>query len=158
MDIIVAGAGLTGLSCAFELQKSGINTTLIDFRQEIGSPTRSPGVIRDVEFFNSWLEMFDLNSQCDYLENKSGLSGIRREWFEKNLAIELGKLGNRILMKRKIDAVRSTKNRIKLGTNMHSKRSKKLFDCDIVIDALGNKSQTKSWTCNSRILFQGLFQ
>jgi len=158
LNIIIAGAGLTGLSCAFELQKSGINTTLIDFRQEIGSPTRSPGVIRDVEFFKSWLETFNLNPKCSYLENKENIAGIRREWLEKNLAIELGKFGNKILMKRKIGFVNmDTKGKVKLSTNIQSKRSKKEFDCNIVVDALGNKPQTKSWSCNSKILSEKSF-
>ena len=83
MDVIIAGGGLTGLSCAFELQKFGIKSTIIDFRQEIGSPTRSPGLIRDIDYWNNWRKTFNLDSNCDFIENDNGFSGIRREWLEK---------------------------------------------------------------------------
>ena len=156
MDVIIAGGGLTGLSCAFELQKFGIKSTIIDFRQEIGSPTRSPGLIRDIDYWNNWRKTFNLDSNCDFIENDNGFSGIRREWLEKNLAIELGKKGINILMKRKIDHLLIENKKINLITNEKSKRSCKTFTCDFVVDALGNKSQNSTWSCNPQIILENL--
>ena len=151
MEIIIAGGGLTGLSCSYELQKVGIITKIIDFRQEIGSPTRSPGVIRDNEFWNLWCKDFNLYPQCSFYNNQNGLSGIRREWLEKNIAIELGKSGIKIFPKRKIDIV-NYDNRFEIITNKDSKRSNEKYNCDIIIDALGNKKQTTTWSCDPRII------
>ena len=153
MEIIIAGGGLTGLSCSYELQKSGINTKIIDFRQEIGSPTRSPGIIRDNEFWEMWCKDFNLYSQCNFYNNENGLSGIRREWLEKNIAIELGKNGTIIYPKRKIDHI-NYRNKFEIITNINSKRSNKIFNCDVVIDALGNKKQNATWSCNPKIISQ----
>lgn len=152
MSIIICGGGLSGLSCAYELQKVGVNTSIIDFRQEIGSPTRSPGIIRDNKFWNNWCNEFELYPQCNYQINQNGDGGIRREWLEKNLAIELGKNGTNIFTKRKIDSLSSNNGEIKVITNVKSKRSNKTFTCDIIVDALGNKSKNKMWPCNSNII------
>ena len=45
MNIIIAGGGLTGLSAALELSHHDV--TVIDSKQELGTPVRSPGIIGD---------------------------------------------------------------------------------------------------------------
>ena len=48
--IIIIGGGLTGLSCAIKLIENNIepsNIEIFEARQEIGSPTRSPGIAKN---------------------------------------------------------------------------------------------------------------
>ena len=46
--INIAGAGVRGLSCALYLLNQGYNVTIYEIRQEIGNPTRSPGIIKQL--------------------------------------------------------------------------------------------------------------
>ena len=72
--IQIAGAGVTGLSCALELLNNGFEVELFESRQEIGNPVRSPGLISDLD-----QEMIEKS-----VAKLTPIGwGMRREWFEK---------------------------------------------------------------------------
>jgi len=90
--IIIAGAGLTGLSCALELLQENKAVTLFETRQEIGNPVRSPGLLR--------------NMNPKYVEISCAILGplgwgFRREWLEKEIAREVLEMGGKINLKSK---------------------------------------------------------
>ena len=63
MNIIIAGGGLTGLSAALEL--SHYDVTLIDSKQELGTPVRSPGIIDDESLLISGIkDKIQFNNGC----------------------------------------------------------------------------------------------
>ncbi len=88
--IIIAGAGLTGLSCALELLQRNMEVTLFETRQEIGNPVRSPGLLRDMD--PKHIET------CCAAFGPLGW-GFRREWLEKEMAREVLELGGKINLK-----------------------------------------------------------
>ena len=54
-DVVVAGGGVTGLACAVELARAGRHVLVIDARQELGTPVRRPGWLRDAGAWWPWL-------------------------------------------------------------------------------------------------------
>lgn len=102
--IIIIGGGLTGLSCAIKLIENNIkpsDITIYEARQEIGSPTRSPGIAfysKNTEFIFNKIKMQKLT-----LENlQENIISFRREWLEKSILIFLTKKGCNINLKSKI--------------------------------------------------------
>ena len=99
--IIIIGGGLTGLSCAFKLIQMEIppsNITIFEARQEIGSPTRSPGIAKkskNVEILFDKIKLQPLT----LLNLENNIFTFRREWLEKSLSIYLTKLGCKINLK-----------------------------------------------------------
>ena len=100
----IIGGGLTGLSCAYQLIQLEINPKLIyifEARQEIGSPTRSPGLSLKTENFFNLYENINFKSLSKItLFNEYFI--FRREWFEKSILIYLTNLGCNINLKSKI--------------------------------------------------------
>ena len=103
-EIIIIGGGLTGLSCAVKLIENNIQAsdiTIYEARQEIGSPTRSPGIAsysKNTEFIFNKIKMQKLT-----LENlEENIISFRREWLEKSILISLTKKGCNINLKSKI--------------------------------------------------------
>ena len=87
---IIAGAGLTGLSCALELLQAKKMVTLFETRQEIGNPIRSPGLLRKIN--PKYIEI------CCAISGPLGW-GFRREWLEKEIAREVLEMGGKINLK-----------------------------------------------------------
>ena len=61
--IIIIGGGLTGLTCAMKLIQMEIipsNIKIFEARQEIGSPTRSPGIAINSENFKELLKIIKI--------------------------------------------------------------------------------------------------
>ena len=85
--IFIAGAGLTGLSCALELLQANRKVTLFETRQEIGNPIRSPGLLRNMN--PKYIE------PCCAILGPLGW-GLRREWLEKEIAREVLEMGGKI--------------------------------------------------------------
>ena len=88
--INIAGGGVRGLSCALYLLQNNHPITIYESRQEIGNPTRSPGIIK--------------NLPKEYFEKTSAKKtefgwAFRREWFEKELAKKVVDLGGLIKLK-----------------------------------------------------------
>ncbi len=88
--VIIAGAGLTGLSCALELLETNREVTLFEARQEIGNPVRSPGLLRNIN--PKYIEI------CCATSGPLGW-GFRREWLEKEMAREVLEMGGKINLK-----------------------------------------------------------
>mgnify|MGYP001294227601 CR=1 FL=1 len=99
--IVIIGGGLTGLSCAFKLIQMEIkpsNITIFEARQEIGSPTRSPGIAKKSKNINILIDKIKLQP-LTLLNLDNNLFTFRREWLEKSLSIYLTKLGCNINLK-----------------------------------------------------------
>jgi len=78
MNILVIGAGLTGLSCAHELHTQGHEVTVVESRAEIGHPQDKPGLV------TGQTDLTEFASQI-YLTN----NGCRRPWLAKSMAQKL---------------------------------------------------------------------
>ena len=135
MNIIIAGAGLTGLSAALELSKYQV--TLIDAKQEIGTPSRSPGLIDDDSLLISGIK--------DKIQYNNGC--FRRSWLEKSMAIRAIEQGVDIMLKTRISGF--DEGLILKGPNV--KDSDKLVG-DVYIDLLGEKTVYSGWPGESKIL------
>ncbi len=101
---IIIGGGLTGLSCAIKLIQMEINPTNIEIfeaRQEIGSPTRSPGIALNSKNFENLLNIIKIQP-LTLINLEKNFFTFRREWFEKSILIHLTKLGCKIHLKSKI--------------------------------------------------------
>ncbi len=99
--IVIIGGGLTGLSCAFKLIQMEIkpsNITIFEARQEIGSPTRSPGIAKKSKNIEILIDKIKLQP-LTLLNLDDNLFSFRREWLEKSLSIYLTKLGCKINLK-----------------------------------------------------------
>jgi hypothetical protein len=86
----IAGAGLTGMSCALKLIESEYDVRLYESRQEIGNPIRSPGFAKNIN-----LDFVKIS-----LAKQSSLGwGFRREWYEKAFAELILIKGGEIFLK-----------------------------------------------------------
>ena len=102
--IIIIGAGLTGLTCAVKLiQMETIpnNIEIFEARQEIGSPTRSPGIAINSKNFEELINIIKIQP-LTLLNNENNFLTFRREWLEKSISIHLSNLGCKIHLKTKI--------------------------------------------------------
>ena len=78
MKILIIGAGLTGLSCANNLNQKGYDITIVDTRAEIGHPQDKPGLVQgniDLSEFSTHIHLTD--------------TGCRRPWLAKSMAQKL---------------------------------------------------------------------
>ena len=113
MKVIIAGGGLTGLSAALDLKEHDV--IIIDMKQELGTPSNSPG----------WIENLSLiPSKLNYKNNS-----FRRNWLEKNMAILATQQGVDIKLKTRI-----------IGFEDGLITSSGKVSGDIYIDALGEKA------------------
>lgn len=141
MTYIIAGGGLSGLSCANELINRGEQVTIIEARAEIGIPTRSPG------FSSKKFELITsrLGHICG-MKWKDGYS-FRREWLEKHIAIELAKKGCEILTRTRITS--GDENFVEFqGAGPIGKGRLE----GKVIDILGSKSKNAGWFGDCEVL------
>jgi len=135
MNIIIAGGGLTGLSAALELSHHDV--TLIDSKQELGTPVRSPGIIDDESLLISGIkDKIQFNNGC-----------FRRSWLEKAMAIKVIEQGSKIMLKTRIvgydDGLILKGSQIGIPEKMNA---------DVYIDLLGEKSSYPGWFGESKIL------
>lgn len=110
MSILVAGGGVEGLACAIELSKSNQNITLVDARQEIGTPTFRPGYYSE-ESSDEWLNQLNLPPQVQIQSFSQGW-GLRMEWLEKTMATRASEKGIEILVKTRITGFEDSTNTI----------------------------------------------
>jgi len=78
MNILVIGAGLTGLSCAKTLYEQGHNVSIVESQQEIGHPQLKPGVVTGEIDLSEYAEQIHLTN-----------TGCRRPWLAKSMAQRL---------------------------------------------------------------------
>ena len=78
MNILIIGAGLTGLSCARELYEEGHKVTIVESRAEIGHPQTKPGIVTG---------KIDLSKYAPFIHLTD--SGCRRPWLAKSIAQHL---------------------------------------------------------------------
>lgn len=133
--IIIIGGGLTGLSCAFKLIQMEIepsNITIYEARQEIGSPTRSPGIAKKSKNIDLLIDKIKLQP-LTLLNLNHNLFSFRREWLEKSISIYLTKLGCNIKLKTKI----TEKEIIQFFDNENNKT--------IIINCAGNKKKSSGF-------------
>jgi hypothetical protein len=101
--IIIIGGGLTGLTCAVKLIQMELipnNIEIFEGRQEIGSPTRSPGIAINSKNFENLFDIVKIQP-LTLLNNKNNILTFRREWLEKSISIYLSNLGCKIHLKTK---------------------------------------------------------
>ena len=135
MQVIIAGGGLTGLSAALSL--NGHDITIIDARQELGTPTRSPGFIQDTTLLEDNLPL-QLQLNCN---------SFRRAWLEKGLATMAIEKGVKILIKTRVRGFEDGLLITGAGADPSS-----IIRGDVYIDALGEKSIHTGWPGNSSSL------
>ncbi len=135
MEVVIAGGGLTGLSAALELHDHQV--TIVEAKQEIGSPTRSPGYIADT----SLIPIDEFN----FLQLKNNY--FRRAWLEKQMAIQAIENGVIILVKTRIVGFEEGLLLRGAGPGAPS-----MLRGDVFIDTLGQKSIYPGWSGNSEIL------
>ena len=78
MNILIIGAGLTGLSCARELHQNGHEVTIVESHAEIGHPQSKPGIVTG---------QIDLSEYAPFIHLTD--SGCRRPWLAKSMAQHL---------------------------------------------------------------------
>ena len=78
MNILIIGAGLTGLSCARTLHEQGHNVSIVESQQEIGHPQVKPGLITNQIDLTEYAEQIHLTT-----------TGCRRPWLAKSMAQRL---------------------------------------------------------------------
>ena len=152
-EVLIAGAGLTGLACAFHLLEMGLTAEkvkLVDARQELGSPNRSSGLLLDTTRCSHLLGCLDGQLQLQDLgDNRSGL---RREWLEKSIGIHLTKAGATIDLKRRIDDCESTPKGVRLSINQGKEAIEILGGIGILVDALGSKPRSSGFPGDCNII------
>jgi len=89
--ISLNGASVSGLICGIELIKLGYSVEIYEKRQEVGNPINGPGLI------NNLTE--DEIIICSAIKTKIGW-GLRREWYEKNLAKKFVEIGGIIHLRK----------------------------------------------------------
>ena len=94
----IIGGGLRGLVWGIAWLEEGDRVSLIDDRQEIGTPSRRVGWLESTGEGYTWLNSHvNLNSAQHVANSSKYLSGLRVEWLEKLLAIRFLSLGGQIL-------------------------------------------------------------
>ena len=94
----IIGGGLRGLVWGIAWLEEGDQVSLIDDRQEIGTPSRRVGWLESTGEGYEWLKShIDLNSAQHVVNPSKYRSGLRIEWLEKLLAIRFLSLGGQIL-------------------------------------------------------------
>ena len=94
----VIGGGLRGLVWGITWLEQGDTVSLIDDRQEIGTPSRRVGWLESSGVGYQWLKSkINLKSIMHTTHSKQYQSGLRVEWLEKLLTIAYLKLGGQVL-------------------------------------------------------------
>ena len=148
--INIAGAGLTGMSCALDLLKSGHNIIIYESRQEIGNPVRSPWFINNIN-----IDFIDVSCAK---QSKLGW-GFRREWYEKAFAELILSKGGEIILKTEapIDSIDCTGEKT-TSSGWPSSNNKKTslisWNGGIVIESDLPKDIIKNSKSSTHICFQ----
>jgi len=93
----VLGGGLRGLVWGITWLEQGDEVSLIDDRQEIGTPSRRVGWLKSNGIGYEWLQTHvNLTLAMHQPHSNKFHSGLRVEWLEKLLTIQFLKLGGQI--------------------------------------------------------------
>ena len=148
-DVIVVGAGPSGLAAGIELAKKNANVLILDRKQEIGCPKRCAEGLS-----NRWFDIMEIKPKPEWavhaikgavlygpngkdvpMKKKETLGYVlERKIFEKDLAIEAVKHGAKILLKHQVvDAKRENglvKLKVEVNNEVKEFKGKLIIACD----------------------------
>jgi digeranylgeranylglycerophospholipid reductase len=148
-DIIVVGAGPSGLAAGLELAKGNASVLILDRKQEIGCPKRCAEGLS-----NRWFDIMNLKPKPEWAVQEIkgavlyGPNGkdvkmksetvlgyvLERKMFEKELAINAVKLGAKILLKHQVINAKRENGLVKLEVEVNNEvkefKGKLVIACD----------------------------
>lgn len=164
-DVIIAGGGTAGVSCAWNSAKRGLKTLLIEKNSFLGGSITSSLVIPamktsynaiNTDFFNAlYQKLEDLGGAITYCDGNKG-------WFNPELTkialdILMQEAGVEVLFESRINSIEHDKDKIlslsieSIGSDNISKDNKALFtpiDSRYYIDATGDAKIFQKLNCN----------
>ncbi len=148
-DVIIVGAGPSGLAAGLELVKGKANVLILDRKQEIGCPKRCAEGLS-----NRWFDIMKIKPKKEWavqeingavlygpngknvkMKSKKALGYVlERKMFEKDLAIQAVKLGAKILLKHQVINAKRENGIVKLNVEVNNEmkefKGKMILACD----------------------------
>lgn len=148
-DVIIVGAGPSGLAAGLELAKGKANVLLLDRKQEIGCPKRCAEGLS-----NRWFDIMKIKPKKEWavqeingavlygpngkqvkMKSKKNLGYVlERKMFEKYLAIQAVNLGAKILLKHQVISAKRENGIVKLSVEVNNEmkefKGKIILACD----------------------------
>jgi digeranylgeranylglycerophospholipid reductase len=154
-DIVIVGAGPAGLFAAKEAMKENLRVLVVDRKQEIGCPKRCAEGLSlrwfkklGIEPKKEWAvqeikgaELYAPNGKSIKMKSDE-IEGyvLERKIFEKELAIEVVKLGAKIMLKNQVIEAKRKNGIVEL--TIEENKEKKKVTCNIVVACDGVDSMT----------------
>jgi digeranylgeranylglycerophospholipid reductase len=148
-DVIIVGAGPSGLAAGLELAKGKANVLILDRKQEIGCPKRCAEGLS-----NRWFDIMKIKPKKEWavqeingavlygpngkqvkMKGKKTLGYVlERKMFEKDLAIQAVNLGAKILLKHQVISAKRENGIVKLNVEVNNEskefKGKMILACD----------------------------
>ena len=150
MTHLVAGAGLRGLACALTLAKAGEKVTLVDARQEIGTPSVGIGYSINNKVID-WINSLN-PPELLQIKKHDRCWGMRIEWLEKLLAQRVGEEGVDIIVKTRIISHNSGPDEEILHVRGAGPNDPKILSATKIYDCLGDQPTRPGWPGSFTVL------
>jgi len=156
-DVIVVGAGPAGSIAARTTAEAGLDTLLIEKRQEIGSPVRCGEAVgretteKFIPLDPRWIaaeidtySLYNPDGDCIVLPPLERSLVLERKIFDRELAHSAARAGAEVVVKARATGLIRGDHRIE-GVKMNVQGEPREVRAKVVIGADGTESQTPRW-------------